>query len=397
MKIPEELLDQAKATIVELALRAEKRAAGHASSILASGDLGLVIGLALVERHFGWHAQLQQLRRDLLLRSWEVLASDARLGFYTGSGGAAWLIGSLTPDATPEMTRWASSFFARVSADAQATAKRRHVQHFDVIDGYAGILTAASLAAASPEEIGHIAAALSGFFSSRDGEIELLTPAARVLEEAGESPGTRVQNFGVAHGLTGALAALAASLKHIESSRVRELVEWGCTALLLHLEREVQGVARFPGYYVDSAPVIPRQLAWCYGPLPAVLLLLELGVGNPIVGAYLDSWRREFRPDWASYASTSHPASFCHGTAGVGYSLGAIAHRCGCDRLWSLAVSALRDAALHAGAGHGREGFLAGPLGFAVATMALARIGSPSPARVLCVVDYSDCWASDKN
>ena len=145
-------------------------------------------------------------------------------------------------------------------------------------------------------------------------------------------------NLGVAHGVPGVIAFLAAACRRgIRSERARPLLE-GAVRWVWSQRLSEQ---RFPAWVVPGIEAKPSRLAWCYGDpgIAATLLSAARALGN-------DEWERAAF-DIALRAATAAPedagvedAGLCHGAFGLAhvynriYQAGGDARFADAARLW---------------------------------------------------------------
>jgi len=152
---------------------------------------------------------------------------------------------------------------------------------------------------------------------------ERLPPWQRRLHPGGHL------DYGLAHGIPGVLALLAAlGRSGIEPGRCGRLLAGGMASLLDHL-RSPEAGSYLPAWIpLGGSPRTPREerIAWCYGDLGASLALRPLGV----LGALCALDHPGGRPPWADLplamarlaaarapqASGVRDAGLCHGAAG---------------------------------------------------------------------------------
>ncbi len=143
-------------------------------------------------------------------------------------------------------------------------------------------------------------------------------------------------NLGVAHGVPGALGALAvAYAAGVERETARELIDGGVSWLLAQRLPE-EAVSRFPYLVWPGTEPKPTGLGWCYGDLGITATLL--GVARRLGRAdwertALDLGRKSAlrplpSPDPAA-AKNSGDACVCHGAAGNGHLFHRLFHATG--------------------------------------------------------------------
>ncbi|HEV7670196.1 MAG TPA: lanthionine synthetase C family protein [Thermoanaerobaculia bacterium] len=159
-------------------------------------------------------------------------------------------------------------------------------------------------------------------------------------------------NLGVAHGVPGAIGALAvAYAAGVERETAFGLIE-GAVSWLLAQRLANEAVCRFPFNVWPGAEPKPTGLGWCYGDLgiSAALLVAARAIGRA-------DWEREALdlgrksalrplplPD-PSTGKTSGDACVCHGAAGNGHLFHCLFHATG-DTVFAEAAHAWFDRAL---------------------------------------------------
>ena len=294
---------------------------------LAEGDAGIAVFFAALARSglepAAGHDAERHLNRAIdAVRS--VVMPDS---LHCGFPGVAWAFQHVErlectgPDAMPDAAAPpdACEGIDRVLADHVGRAP--WLRDFDVVNGLAGLAAYAlerlpSLSARRVLE--RVVARLEELAEPAGDGLAWRTPPARLASERTDGRTHGPFNLGVAHGVPGVLAALAAAHEAgVESERTARLLEGGTRWLLA--QRLLAGAgAWFPHSVGSDASSEPSRLAWCYGDLgiAATLHLVARVLPRPewdavAVEIARDAARRS-RADGAV-----RDAGVCHGAAGI--------------------------------------------------------------------------------
>lgn len=306
---------------------------------LASGQAGVALFLAYVSELEG-RAPDAEVAVRLVEKAMSAALANAGTSLYSGLIGPAWVLAHLDgwlldvgdddPNDVIDGALW--TFLARTP--------RTH--EFDLISGLTGMGMYALGRLPRPEAqrclesvIGQLSEAAE---RGRDG-ITWFTPPDLVPPSQRREAPRGYYNLGVAHGVPGVIALLAAATaagvaESIAAPLLHGAVDW----LLAQRSTDCRG-AVFPNWVGPHIQPIGAGSAWCYGdPGVAAVLMAAAAVSRE------DSWAREAR-DVAlrAAARSAHrmPAveiGLCHGTAGLAHMY---------NRLWqATGEPALRSAAL---------------------------------------------------
>jgi hypothetical protein len=408
--------------IAERLLRPEAVLAAVSGAERASLAHGLA-GTALLH---GRLATVDPVFRAAAGRHWEAAASHARWHhaagagiFTTGGGGlaASLIIGAgYLPDPAvrhehaAQAAAWLSEQAQRISGDL---AQRRSAgdpctprNAYDVINGLAGIgrvllaAVTASYPGAEPGLVAALEAMATMIATSQGSRPGWWLPASMHPPSAKAGPSGSAAT-GVAHGIAGPLAFLAAASTSGwavpgQEDAIRHAAAW---VLGWKAERTWQWPTSISGAELDAgtARLTGRQDAWCYG-TPGI------GAALALAGQALDDDALTRAGDAALASLASRPASawdadgptLCHGHAGVlqcaaGRNPGIAASAAATVTVTvTTAFDATRPFALphtDGDAVEDRPGFLTGAAGAALALAEHGRLPSPAvPARWDCVL-----------
>jgi len=235
------------------------------------------------------------------------------------------------------MECWCDDFFkAFISADD--ANRYGSCRHFDLMEGIAGILIAASTR--QNEAAAGVARVLLDWCQVSGDRLTIYTPRSRAVLEANVSSG-QVENWGAAHGLPGVLGALQIcrdAVISVDFTTILELARFASQNMFSRF-----GGDDFPSYLVEGMPTRARHSAWCYGALPVAKLLVN-GALHEGVEAYIARW--ETQDYWRTKVGGPGRLALCHGSAGVGFVLALLAMNSDSKVLWNNAMQALGSSIL---------------------------------------------------
>lgn len=303
---------------------------------LSGGHAGLAVCLAYVGRALGDH-QIEERAVEHWNRAVDALAEHSmHSAFYSGLTGIAW--------ATAWLERNGVLQFGDEDPYAEIDERLRaelgswdSTHHYDLISGLTGIgVYGMERRARVPEHdvLPLVVDRLVDLLHWNEHGAAWFTPPELVPQsQRSRAPGG-YWNLGVAHGIPGALALVAASRQlgvDVDSEALESTTRW-----LGWAAHDVESGRRFTNWLpeptLEKAP--PSRVAWCYGDLgisAAFALAAECGVAtpSPIVPRWralsLDLARRCVGVDDAASGVRDH--SVCHGTAGNALVFARLAHR----------------------------------------------------------------------
>lgn len=240
---------------------------------LSTGSAGIGVFLSAYARATGDAAA--STAADSLSAELASAIGEQRLsvGLYGGFTGIAWSLN--------QMGYGDDDTFSEVD-NALTTLIGEHGQrlHYDLIAGLAGVgVYALRPSQTTPALLDAIVTALATSAESQGQGIAWREPAEWILdlETRARHPTGRL-NLGMAHGVPGVIAVLAASYRRTPTDRIAKLLDGSVSWLVDQIE------------LVDGHPVLGyspgddrlSRTAWCYGaPGAAVALLQAAGVRNP--------------------------------------------------------------------------------------------------------------------
>ncbi len=321
---------------------------------LAEGDAGIAVFFAALARSgldvgAGRDAERHLDRAVEAVRT--VVMPDS---LHCGFPGVAWTLQHVArPDGTgpgtaPDDASPADPCEGIDRVLAEHVARTPWVRDFDVVNGLAGLAAYALERLPSPparDVLERVVARLEELAEPAGDGLTWRTPPARL---ASERTGGRMHgpfNLGVAHGVPGVLAALAAAHEAgVESERTAGLLEGG-TRWLLTQRLPAGAGAWFPHSVGPDASTEPSRLAGCYGDLgiAATLHLVARVLQRPEWDAaaveIAHHAARRSRADGAV-----HDAGVCHGAAGIAQLFHRLGRELGDSELMAAARRWLRDA-----------------------------------------------------
>lgn len=224
------------------------------------------------------------------------------------------------------------------------------------------------------------------------GGVSWLTPAPRVPWLQREEFPDGYYNLGVAHGVPGVIALLAASARAgVAADRARSLSA-AAFSWLLRQELPPAAVSRFPCFAAPGRPGLASPLAWCYGDpgLAACLSTAAPGLGCQDWDDGVLRWAEN-----AALRSLGHPGisdpCLCHGASGLAHLFNRLyqSSRRGlfadAARLWFQRLLELRKPGAGIAGWEVEGGFLKGAAGIALALLAAISEVAPDWDRVLLV------------
>lgn len=313
---------------------------------------------------------------------------------YGGAAGTGWVLAHLAGDQLGGRDRCASLDRALLGL----LDRRPWTGHFDLITGLAGLGVYALERLDAPDGPALVERVVDRLaeMAERDGDgTRWWTPPERLVDVVrARSPDGHV-DLGVAHGIPGPIALLAAACAAgVAADTARDLLA-GAVGWLL---REHPPGGRLPCWQGPRHRPAPARTAWCYGEpgVAAVLLAAARGASEP---SWEDAALQLARQAAARPVGESGvvDAGLCHGAAGLGLCFARLHQATGDPHLHAAARSWFQHA-LHlrrpgtgvagftaAGAGGptADAGLLAGATGVALALHAAATTHEPTWDRIL--------------
>lgn len=286
-------------------------------SSLAGGRAGEALFWSYLSRSKGGSAMDDSAFECLTAAVEELASLSSSPSLYAGFLGTAWAVGHLSDphhgeDPNQEIDE----------------ALHRHLDRrswpfdYELVQGLAGFAVYAldrlpdEMARRCLSRIVHHFAELA-----REGRGGLTwhTPPELIPDSFREDFPDGYHNLGVAHGVPGAVAVLAACCRAgVETSTARELLD-GAVSWLIATRSELAG-GLFPSFLAAGVPPHPGRSAWCYGNpgIAAALLAAARYVGE-------EEWEREALD--IAHAAARRPiekagvrdAGLCHGSAGLAH------------------------------------------------------------------------------
>lgn len=337
----------------------------RADPSLANGLSGCALGAAALQHH---GPALEALARSALRAAFEVArVRPLAASLWGGFVGVAYVADRVIhEDVDPNV---------EVDRTILELLRRGVVEEYDLIDGLAGIavytLARPETAPLRNEILEAIVARLEDLAMERGDGYTWGTPPARPGALGGASPYR--YNLGMAHGVPGVMATLAAIWASSGDPRAAELAK-GASRWILAQESPKSRSSRFPTAVDEWGLGPPGRTAWCYGdPGVAAALLqtakhlhdVELLSEAGRIGAAIA--RRPFE------ATGIVDAGLCHGAGGIALVMERFAAATG-DVEFAKAEAAWRARALKLYASDERKsGYLNGELGVALAVDGASR------------------------
>lgn len=292
-----------------------------------NGYAGLALAHAALESACPGKGHMERAH-SLLLRSIEYLQRNAaHFGFYDGFTGVAWVIEHLSRYSAMGLADDPNNGVDLVLGKLLAR-RRRWRGPYDLGDGLVGLTvyllarmprpSARALLARVVDRLAEISEPQPPGIAWRSRP-EWVTPRARRLLTQNHLP-YPAWNLGIANGISGIIAALAAICAlDIAIPRARRLLQGAVTWLLGH---ELPNGARgcFPGLIRQGVASDPARTAWCYGDpgIAAALLAAARALDEP-------DWEREAIRIGLSAATRPFgdtgvlDGGLCHGSAGLAH------------------------------------------------------------------------------
>jgi hypothetical protein len=194
---------------------------------------------------------------------------------------------------------------------------------YDLIDGLAGLGCYALTRLSDPTGVACLEGvidqlALTAQQTSQG--IAWFTNPATVIERAKKNFPPGAFHLGMAHGLAGVVALLAASVPAgIRADTTQRLLEGSVSFLLAH--RAFDGKGTFPRGIVNGQRLSIPTYTWCWGDSGIALALLEasLAMSNSAWREAATTVMRDLAA-WAPWLTGRQDCSLCHGWAGIAHS-----------------------------------------------------------------------------
>ncbi len=304
---------------------------------LAEGEAGLAVFFAALARS-GFDADAARDAERHVERASEAVGALVMTdSFYSGFPGVVWALQHIAREADAGTGGAGAGPGADDPYGAIDDVLAEHVGRtpwagdFDVVNGLAG-LAAYALERLPAERartmLEQVVARLDESAESSAAGLTWRTPADRLAAERSDGRAQGPFNLGVAHGVPGVLAALAAALEAGVAPQSGRLLEGGVRWLLAQRLPEGAGTC-FAHTSGPGATAAPSRLGWCYG---------DLGIAAALHRAA----RAARRSDWDAAAGevarfsarrtreqgAVRDAGVCHGAAGIAH----LFHRLGRER-----------------------------------------------------------------
>ena len=277
----------------------------------ANGDAGLALFFAYLAQHTSDQRHSDQA--ETRLGAAIARAGDMNMFLFSGSVGVAWVTehvcGALLAPNEEDVNVETDDFVASYLVNPEQWAQRWELMYGIV--GYGVYLLERPKSPRRDELLARVIATLD-----RVAEHDADSGVIRWASNTDPTFKERVQNLGLAHGVSGVIAFLAQMVsENVERASVERLLRGTIAELQRH--RRDQGESRYPSF-VHLGDV--ARLAWCYGDLAIATALVPAGqaLSEP-------SWIEEGR-DLAVHATTrteqqSHviEIGLCHGAMGLAY------------------------------------------------------------------------------
>ncbi len=304
------LADEARRAVDALSRALLDSPASDASDAsLARGGAGIGLAHAYLLRLFPERPHGERAQREL-----EQVARAATHApwLMTGLAGVGWVLehlGKDAPDPDDALARVERALLVRLDDVAPLP--------FELMHGVAGLTVFGAERAPRPQArtlLARIAARLHAAATRDDQGAHWRSKA----QPGADTPAAQIENFGLAHGVPGAVLALATLVRSdVGGEAVRELLADGCRWLLARrLPRESDGW--FPA--ASTSATTPARTAWCYGDPGVAWALFAAG------SALGDAAVTRTSIDVALHASRRpelrtgvRDAGFCHGAAGLAH------------------------------------------------------------------------------
>ncbi len=287
---------------------------------LATGDAGIALFLAELARARADVVVAEAARRHCGQVVAGAPGAAFHPGLFSGLPGVVWALDRIAGQLVELDCEYQDAADAIDRALLRILRRQRQPWHFDLAGGLAGVGVYAL--ERLPRPAARDCLALVGDHLHRASERR---PPGRTWRTPPElmpdaDRGEGCFNLGMAHGIPGVLALLAAAAGgEADAGGMRELaaegVEW-----LLAQELPAAAAARFPGLIGDGTAAQGSPLAWCYGDLglAAALLAIARRLGH-------EGWdRAAVRIALAAAGREPDPAhqgelGLCHGAAGLAH------------------------------------------------------------------------------
>lgn len=281
-------------------------------------------------------------------------------GLYGGYLGPGWTLEHLRG----RLVELEEDFFEEIDgALLAALAEDVWRQDYDLISGLVGCGVYAlegRRRAAHGAGLGRLLDHLERLAESRAGQTTWWTPPELLPEHQRRAFPRGYYNLGVAHGVPGIAALLAALVAGgWETERSRRLLE-PAVAWIMAQELAPPAAGGFPSFTGEGTQPRPARLAWCYGSLGLATALLKTarlaGCGR---------WERVARRLARAAAARPLPgagvvdAGLCHGSAGVGHLFNRLSQATGDETLAQAARTWFGHTLRLQRPGEGIGGFLA--------------------------------------
>lgn len=287
---------------------------------LANGVAGLTLFyhyLARAQPGRGYEAAVERLRRQCL-----QLLVDVRMdaSLYDGFSGVLWTLAHVSGETRAEGPSASREIDCAIREYLGTSPWRRP---YDLVAGLAGHGVYALERLPDPvaaDCLERVVERLDELAERSESGTSWLTPVRHVPEAQRVHAPNGYRNLGVAHGVPGALAVLAAAAgAGIAVERSRDLAEGAVRWLLAQSPPPGNG-PRFAYWVAPNQAPAPSRSAWCYGDpgVAAALLTAARCAGKK-------DWERE-AVAIGMLAARREPgqtgvkdAGLCHGAAGLGH------------------------------------------------------------------------------
>jgi len=261
-------------------LRAERRAS------LAGGKAGFALFHAYLAKAGGPEAEAQAaLAEDCLQEAIEALASSPMSpGLYSGFTGVAWaaehLNRLLATEETEEAGAGEDEDISEEIDDALLAVLGRSPwsEQYDLISGLVGFGVYALERCPRPSAVRCLEAVLDRLeeTAERLGQgVTWFTPPELIPPHQRELMPSGYYNLGVAHGVPGVIALLAAACRlGVREARARSLLEGAVQWLLSQRGPGDGGPSCYAAFVAPGVESHSARLAWCYGDPGIVATLL---------------------------------------------------------------------------------------------------------------------------
>ena len=285
---------------------------------LAGGKAGEALFWSYLDRSTGRETAAERAVDCLEAAAGELAEQASAASLYSGFSGIGWAIehlrGSLLDNAAEDLNQDIDE------------ALLLHLDHrpwtggYDLVGGLAGLGVYALERLPSPTArdcLQRVIEHLAELAVELPGGLAWFTPCRLLhVSEAPKYP-KGYYNLGLAHGVPGVIAILAAACRAgVAVVTARPMLE-GAVSWLLSMRLDE---GWFPGLVVPDERPVASRLAWCYGNpgIAVALLAAARSVGNRHwEGEALEMARNAAR--WPVETSGVRDAGLCHGSAGLGH------------------------------------------------------------------------------